>query len=807
LSDTTDPEAFLNPLLQSLNRAESYRVGILDYEGEAFRVPADFFLDGSDYRHITKEFTDSFHFSSLKLLTIKKPNIGEKILMMLPIVSPMSQSMVGFAVGVYSIDRTLQQMQLSPDVLVSIEFESPDFVTSDSGVGLFELSQISRELVITPSGSVVFYVRVTESYRSALLVFLFLATALLLIGLLVSRLGSRWAASLAARTLSRFEALLMLTRQIVKGDMVSLPTPSGSDDIAEIQSTLAELLTQQARSLNELKTAASVFATAGEAILVTDTQGIIIDVNPALLAITGYQREQLVGKQAGQLYRANENSRGDDDISRALARTGNWRGETYFYDAFGEAIPVQLAVSRVSDAEGSERGQVAVFTDIREIKEAEEKLRFLAYRDSMTRLPNFRGFLDILEERLSREDATAHPFLLIHIDLENLKRINDLFGHKTGDDLIQVAAKHLSEHLPAGSLLCRGTGSKFVVIVDFNDEDERQEIQSTIDRTLRLQVSLPERERIWTSINAGITEFPRFGDTLAQILHQADAALTEVRQGRAIRKIHWFSPALGERIGRHMAIKSSLPEAVAAGKIVAHYQPEVEIPSGRIVGFEALARWDDPVLGRVMPDEFIPVAEEDHVIDLLTVAIITQVLKELPLLRKQFPGVSVAVNVSPKLFAGRRVLSSLLDLAPDDDLLSGLVLEITESELTTQVSNFLPQLQTIRGVGVKVAIDDFGKGYSSLSRLSNMPLDKLKIDAAFVAGINNAVNAKIVNVIIALGATLNLTVTAEGVETQAQMLALVSAGCRRAQGWYYAKALPLEDVLELQSPIRETVVQ
>jgi len=801
LSDTTDPEAFLNPLLQSLNRADAYRVGILDYEGEAFRVPDDFYLNASDYQHITKEFINSPNFSALKLLMVDKPDTGSHVLMMLPIISPMSQSIVGFAIGVYSIDRALQQMQLSSGLGVSIWFGSPDYVAGADR--LFEMSGVSRELVVSPSGSVVFYVRVTESYRSALLVFLFLASALVLIGYMVSRLGNRWATSLAARMLSGFEGLLLLTRQIVKGDLVSLPSPSGSADIAEIQSTLAELLTQQAKSVDELKTAASVFATAGEAILVTDTNGNVIDVNPALLAITGYQRSQLVGKRAGQLYRANQSSRGDGDITTALAKTGSWRGETHFYDALGVAIPVQLAVSRVTDTEGRERGQVAVFTDIRKIKEAEEKLRFLAYRDSMTTLPNFRGFLDILEDRVGRDDAHLHPFFLIYIDLDHLKRVNDLYGHKKGDELIQLAAKHLSTNLPSGHVLCRGSGSKFAAIVSFNSADERQEIQNIIDRSFRVQISLPDRESVRTTISAGITAFPEHGDSVMQLLQQADVALAEVRYGRAERKIHWFSAELGERMSRRMAIKAALPQAITSGLIVAHYQPEVEIPSGRIVGFEALARWDDPVLGRVVPDEFIPVAEEDHLIDLLTGTIISQVLKELPQLRKRFPGASVAVNVSPKLFAGRRVLNSLLSFAlEDDDLLSGLILEITENELTTQVSHFLPQLQTIRGVGVKIAIDDFGKGYSSLSRLSNMPLDKLKIDAAFVAGIHNQVNANIVNVIIALGATLNLTVTAEGVETQDQMLALVAAGCRRAQGWYYARALTLEDALALQSPIK-----
>lgn len=798
LTDTTDRDAYLTPLLESLNRSDAFRLAVLDYQGRPFALPADSRLDVEDYQRIAKARQEV---PRIRFDVINKPGAGDQVLIQLPIVSPMSQSVVGHAVGLYGIDRTLRQLQLGYDTQVVVSF-TDSLAMVKPGQEFLQLASSKRESVVTPTGEFTFYVQVAESYQRVVLVFVLLTAAILLVGLYIRGLGRRWAAAFSERTLARLESLLSLSRRIVRGEKVAMPDVVGSDEISEIQLTLGKLLTHQASTLDQLKTAARVFQTAGEAILVTDQQGLIVDVNPALLEITRYAKDELIGQQAGKLYRGNEQHPGDDRIVTALAAEGSWRGETVFYDRSGQAIPAQLAVSRVFDTEGLERGQVAVFTDIREIKVAEAKLRDLAYRDPLTGLPNYRAFSELVQSRLSQEDAHTRPFLLIFLDLDRLKQINDLHGHEKGDEMIRAAAKHFTEALPPGHVLCRRSGDEFLALVDFSDEEERDRIQEMLDKRLcRFSVSIDSEDSA-AAASAGVSVFPHHGASFKLLLQQADAALFEVKRGRAASKVAWYSDRLGEKMARRLAIETSLPRAIQSRLIVPHYQPEVEIPTGRIVGFEALARWQDPQLGRVAPDEFIPIAEESQLIGALTQSILHQALTDLPALRLAHPGCTVAVNISPRLFANRRIVEMLTDFAePDDDVLSGLVVEVTESEFSLQMNTLVTQLQTLRGLGVKIAIDDFGKGYSSLSRLSNMPLDKLKIDSSFVAGLGNSVNLNIVDVILALARALHLSVTAEGVETQQQMNALIAAGCRCAQGWHFARAMPLEEALRLPSPI------
>jgi predicted signal transduction protein with EAL and GGDEF domain len=300
-----------------------------------------------------------------------------------------------------------------------------------------------------------------------------------------------------------------------------------------------------------------------------------------------------------------------------------------------------------------------------------------------------------------------------------------------------------------------------------------------------------------------VTIFPTFSKSLGSLLQQADAALYEAKRNRSNRRVVWFTNELGEKIDRRLKIESVLEKAIANGAIVAHYQPEVEMPSGKVIGFEALARWHDPVLGAVRPDEFIPLAEESGLIGPLTKSMLTQVLDAMPLIRAHIAGASVAINVSPQLFINRQITDLLVDLMDERQSdLDGLVIEVTESDLSLNLGHLTVQLNTIRGLGVKIAIDDFGKGHSSLSRLINMPLDKLKIDASFVSGNNSRVQKDIVDVIMTLSYKLRLSVTAEGVETEDQMQTLVACGCRHAQGWYFAKAMPIEEALIIESHIR-----
>jgi diguanylate cyclase (GGDEF)-like protein len=308
---------------------------------------------------------------------------------------------------------------------------------------------------------------------------------------------------------------------------------------------------------------------------------------------------------------------------------------------------------------GEEEGQVAVFTDIREIKEAEEKLRRYAYQDVLTGLPNYRAFAEALGRRVTSENAADHPFILIFIDLDRLKQINDFYGHEKGDQVIQDLAGHISDVLPPGHLLCRRSGDEFLAIVDYENDEELETLRRRLDRRLDSYMITIEMETLTTSISAGVTIFPTFSRHYATLLQQADAALYEAKRDRANRRVVWFTSALGEKIERRLKIESVLEKAIISGKIIAHYQPEVEMPSGKVVGFEALARWHDPILGDVGPAEFIEIAEENGLIGQLTRSIVTQVFDAIPSIRAHVPGASISFNVSPQLFINRNITNML----------------------------------------------------------------------------------------------------------------------------------------------------
>lgn len=798
LTDTTDRNAYLAPLLAGLNRTDTFRFGVLDYRGRGYVVPADFFLTEQHYQ---RSKTSWLEMKQLHFEVIDTDDSGLHVLMVAPIVSPMSQSIVGYAIGAYGIDRSLNQLQLGLETEIEVAFRQPAAV----GVfdfGLLTISTTSRQMINTPNGEFVFYLTVTDSFKQALITLLLLLGAVALVGLFARRMGMNWSTGFAKRTLARLETLVSQSRAVVRGEKVSMESEQASDEIAEIQNTLVKLLTDQRATLDQLKTAASVYEMAGEAIMVTDVHGTIVDVNAALLSITGYRREEIIGQQSGKIYRSPTQSQSDQAIAQAIAQSGNWRGETVFFDCNAAPIPAQLAVSVVYDTDGQETGRVAIFTDIRQIKDAEDRLRQLAYEDPLTGKPNYRAFTDFINQQMNDPASDSRPFLFLFMDLDRLKQINDLWGHEKGDDIIQAAADHFSACLPAGHMLGRRSGDEFLAYVPVQPNQSMEELRDYLGKHLaNYQVTLDDGVYSATA-SIGVTQYPAFGRSLKELLQQADAALYEAKRAVVGEKIVWYDERLGQKMKRQLVIQAALPEAIKAGRIVPHFQPEVSLATGRIVGFEALARWHDPVLGFVAPDEFIAVAEESDLIVSLSHSMLDQVFAALPDLQARFPGAQVAVNASPRLFLNQKFLGSLQRFASaQPTLVSSLVLEITETDLSTQEDLLIAQLRQMRELGLKVAIDDFGKGHSSLSRLANMPLDKLKIDAAFIAGIGDGVQENIIEVILALADTLGLTVTAEGVETEQQRRWLHSAGCQRAQGWHYARAVPLDQALALQSPL------
>jgi predicted signal transduction protein with EAL and GGDEF domain len=352
--------------------------------------------------------------------------------------------------------------------------------------------------------------------------------------------------------------------------------------------------------------------------------------------------------------------------------------------------------------------------------------------------------------------------------------------------------------LPAGHFLCRRSGDEFIVVMDINKP--LPEFKRKLNRIFEpTTVSLQQlgTVHVSASFSVGVALYPEHSKTINDLLVFADTALLVAKEsGR--NQIKWLSTKMMIATLRKTKVNSKLPAAIREGKIHPHYQPEVDLLTGKIIGFEALARWRDDELGMVNPAEFIPLAEQSGAIDPLTVSMFKQVVKDSHVIRAHFPDAVIAVNSSPQLLSGSRLFLILETLATlSEKALDGFVLEITETDFAMSPAELAAQLEAIMGLGVRIAIDDFGKSYSSLSRLASMPIQKLKIDMSFTAGLEHRENEKIISGILALAKSMDLEVTAEGVETRFQRDTLLALGCEKAQGYFYSKPMKLKDVLAL----------
>ncbi len=799
LTDAVDRGIYLTPLLEGLNQAQTFRLGILDPQGYEFVLPPDFFIDPETLR---LPLTDKPAEPTPLQAFIRDSDADTNFLLITPIMLPMSEQVVGYAVGAYGLARALRHIQATVGTQVEVGFSEPATVNRIE-LKPFALSLATRQVVQTPNGDLALFVRVTDTFKSAFIVLIALSFSVLLVGLYARRVGTRWAAGFAKKLFERLDLLVEQSREIWRGKRLTAYQDDFSDEISEIRNTLIKLSLEQKLALDQLKTAARIYETAGEAILVVDQAGCITNVNAALLAMTGHDEGTLLGQTAGLLYVAPGASAQAAAIETAsFMQRGDWRGEALIYHKAGWSIPVQLAASIVKDTDGLNTGMVAVFSDIREIKFAQEQLRDLAYKDALTSLPNYRAFIDFFKEKVNQDRGQRESYALMFFDVDRLKQVNDLYGRDKGDEVIQVVARHLGQRLPPGHFLVRRGAGEFLALVPLEND-------GVLD-SMRLQIG-PELTHFKVDINplsleitcsTSITTFDQDAPRVDLLLQQVSFAMREAKRQAHKGGVVWYDDALGEQVERNLKIKAALPTAIRESQIELHFQPEVDLATGAIVGFEALARWFHPQLKAVRPDEFIDAAEQSDWIVELSDLLLEKVVNSIAPLQQRFPGTKVAFNASPRLFANNHLLESVRAISKTEPaLLNSLVIEVTETSLSIEESLFNEQLERIKALGVQIAIDDFGKGHSSLARLAGMRIDKFKIDAGFVAGIGAKKQEDILDVLVSLGKTLDATITAEGVETPSQAAWLRSAGCTNAQGWLFSEALPIDEVLLLTSPL------
>ncbi len=547
---------------------------------------------------------------------------------------------------------------------------------------------------------------------------------------------------------------------------------------------------------------ARAYEQSHEAILVTDKQNRIVAANGAFCRLTGYLQDELLGRNPDILASSQTPPQTHAAIWESLKTRDFWEGEIRDKCKDGTHFTRWLKIAAIRNTDGQIDGYVANFSEVDADKEAADRLAYLAYHDPLTNLPNRLAFESQLAQALRLCARENHQLALMVIDLDNFKNINDTLGHPVGDELLQQVALRLRECVRSSDLVARLGGDEFVVVLP------EVETPLTAARVAnKVQTNLADSYRVtdhvlYATPSIGISLYPIDGSDPSTLLRNADTAMYHAKS--AGRNNHQFYTArMNEAAGERLQMENELRRAISAispndSEFSLHFQPQVETASGRVVGLEALLRWNNPTFGPVSPLRFIAIAEETGLIQPLGDWVIWETCRLIQNLKRQgIDDIRIAINISAQQLRHDNLLllirgaMACYELSPAD-----IELEITESTAMQNPEITLSILDQLAAMGIKLAIDDFGTGYSSLAYLKHLPIHRLKLDRSFVTDIETDQNdAAICTATIALGHSLGLELVAEGVETKAQRDFLASLGCDTLQGYLYSKPLPFAETV------------
>ena len=556
---------------------------------------------------------------------------------------------------------------------------------------------------------------------------------------------------------------------------------------------LAHDVTERLRTEERLRQAATVFENTREGITITDADERILRVNRAFCELTGYTEEEVQGQTPRLLHSGRQSPEFYAALWTSVLNTGHWQGEVWNRRKNGEVYPELLSISAVKNATGVVTHYVGVFADLSQIKASEEQLDFLAHHDPLTGLPNRL----LLSARLQHSLDVAHrdggTLALLVLDLDRFKDVNDSYGHSAGDALLQQVAERLTNRLRGADTVTRLGGDEFAVLLEnlAQPQDAARVAMEVID-ILSEPWRLANDAEVRLGASLGISLFPEHGQTAEDLLQQADAALYQAKsEGRG--RFQYFSADLTQAARSRIELESRLRRAITDQQLRVYYQPQIAIPSGHIIGAEALVRWQDPERGLIPPGHFIPVAEETGLISAIGEWVLRETCRQGQEWRDAgLPPLTLAVNLSAHQLHHGDLAATVLQVLNDTGFpAEWLELELTESALMQREAEAVTILERLRGLGLHLAMDDFGTGYSSLAYLRRFPLDVLKIDKSFVDDLPQQREAmEIAATIIAMGHTLGLKVLAEGVETPEQLAFLQLKGCDRYQGYLTSPPIP-----------------
>lgn len=558
-------------------------------------------------------------------------------------------------------------------------------------------------------------------------------------------------------------------------------------------------LLQMVQAQRELYLAGSVFESTSEGIVVTDPRAVIQSVNPAFERITGYVADEVVGQKMNILRSGRHDRKFYERMWHSLTTQHKWQGEVWNRRKNGEIFPEWVNISAIRGAGGETFNYVAVFTDLTAMKESEENLIFITGHDSLTGLPNRLLFNERIIHAINETKRHEGQVAVMLLDLDRFKMINDTVGHDVGDRLLIQAAERISGCVPTVCTLARLGGDEFGVVFPQlpHIEDAAHVAQAILDE-LAAPFELDQME-LFIGGSLGISIYPLDGQDAKTLLKNADAAMYHAKeQGR--NNYQYYRNELNASSLARILLESSLRTALDKQEFLLHYQPQVDLASGTLVGMESLVRWRHPERGMVSPKEFIPLCEETGLIIPLGEWALRSACRQARSWQEQgFPPLRVAVNLSGIQFKNIDLAALVTRVLEESGLEPRfLELELTESIAMEHVEETLAKLQALAHMGIKLAIDDFGTGFSSLSYLKRYPIHTLKIDQSFVRSCtSDADDAAIIRTVIGLAHTMNLSVIAEGVETTDQLEFLRQNDCDEIQGYLYSRPLAVEDFTRL----------